>query len=130
MRAPTFQEYTALYEKYILPAVGQPVAPDPDQVIIVDQRMQGVLEDMFFEGHDSSRGRKCLAAFRHFWPWFAGRRGLTLPFAEQTLKGWTRINPPLYRLPLPFELVLVLLATLLEMDEPEAVLRVALSVHA
>ena len=80
----------------------------------VDHKFTVWLQAMFLDGLQSDRGSLALSAVKFVWPQL-GRRGiLTLPRAEQALRGWRRRAPLTSRFPLPWEVAALIAADMIE----------------
>ncbi|CAK0896651.1 unnamed protein product [Prorocentrum cordatum] len=77
----------------------------------------------YAEGWNPERGARMLATLKFMMPQFA-RRGLGLPKALQSLRGWRRRVPARAGLPLPWEVVALVAARLIDVGQTRAAIYV------
>jgi hypothetical protein len=80
----------------------------------VDNNLAVWMQAMFLEGLQSEKGSLAIAAVKYQWPEFGRRGALGLPRADQALRGWRRRAPLTSRLPLPWEVVALIAADMIE----------------
>jgi hypothetical protein len=85
-------------------------AEGADARLDVDHKLVMWMQATYEEGFQSEKGSLAIAAVKYLWPEFGHRGALSLPRAEQALRGWRRLpqgppGPLPGLLPLPWEAV-------------------------
>jgi hypothetical protein len=87
-----------------------------------DALLEEMLNELFMDGEDLSMGNTLVAAVGFFLPYLSKRGGGRLPLTGQALRGWKVLCPPRSRLPLPWEVVALLVMELLDRGSKEIAL--------
>jgi len=84
------------------------------------------MDQQYAEGWNPERGAYMLATLKFMMPQFS-RGGLGLPRALQAMRGWRRRVPARARLPLPWEIVALIAARLIDMGQLRAAMYVLIT---
>ena len=76
---------------------------------LVDSCLEEMLNHMFEQGEDLSKSQYMLAAVLYRLPHLKSSKQAMLPRSKQSLQGWRRLDPPKSRLPLPWEVVCLMI---------------------
>ena len=101
---------------------------------VLDEELDAVLvaafDEMFFRGRPSSDGEKLLAAVKFLLPRFNRMGAGALPRAGIVLLSYSRLRPPVQRLPLPWIVLLAICGIFLARNRVALALKMILSFKA
>ena len=90
---------------------------EPLDAKTVDANLTKHLEEIYMDGEDLSTARYVIAAILFFVPMLRAPGMINLPRVRQSLSGWQKLCPPRSRLPIPFEVVVLMAVTALKKSQ-------------
>ena len=94
----------------------------------LDEYLSTFLNNMFSEGTDISEGNKTFAAVLDARP--GSSQAEQLPRSRRCLKGWANLDPGATRPPVPFQLIALIVVTMLRLNMGHAALLILLMFSA
>lgn len=98
---------------------------NPQHFRDIDQALEAYLQELYLQGEDLSVGNYVVAAVLHRQPELRAKGCLAR--AQQALKGWRNLHPPKSRMPLPYEVICLVVVTAIQQGKLEEALAILLT---